>query len=385
MTSSRPQPSTGSDGPVSRPQISFDSQSNGLPGTRRLRLGVLTSRGRTLDAFFPELIREWQKNGVDVFGAAGDPARLIESDSIAGLTQTPQLGNLKTPSALADWIAKRSLDVVLTNTATASALVRVRNPAVPIIYFCHGLHWAHNREWSPLWKTAERLLLRHTTAAIVMNTEDEAWFGRRLGEDRVVRSPFGVGVPLERFQRTPTPPISGTVRLAWIGDFSTRKQPNVAVEVARRLRDSAVDFQLTMAGDGPLMDPVRSLITEHNLGNHVVLPGRADAGPLISSSHLLLHTSKWEGLARVLLESAAIGRNAYGFDVKGVRDVPSVQVVPSGDVASLTHRMIDDIRAGLPAQIYPDPSQMSPERHSDLVLRFIRHQLDIEKKKNSEQ
>lgn len=340
-----------------------------------MRLGVLTSVGKTLDAFFPELAYEWQKKGVDVFAAAGDRARLVESDLITGLTQNPQLGNFKAPKALADWIVKRSLDVVLTNTATASALVRVRHSAVPIVYFCHGLHWADNRDWSPVWKTAERILLRHTTAAIVSNTEDEAWLSKRLGKDKVIRLPFGVGVPLERFERTPAPPISGTVRLAWIGDFSSRKQPNVAIDVARQLRDFDIDFQLTMAGDGPLMGRVQSLIAEHDLSNHVTLPGRLDSGQLISSSHALVHTSKWEGLARVLLESAAIGRNAYGFDVKGVRDAPSIAIVRKDDVISLSRRLADDIRAGMPAQAYPDPSQMSSEKHADLVLQFVRSQL----------
>jgi glycosyltransferase involved in cell wall biosynthesis len=340
-----------------------------------LRLGVLTSLGRTLDAFFPELVREWQKDGVDVFGAAGDPAQLVDSDSIPGLTQVPQPSNFKTPRALADWITERSLDVVLTNTATASALVRVRKPAVPIIYFCHGLHWADNGEWAPVWKTVERQLLRHTTAAIVSNTEDEAWFSKHLGEGRVMRSPFGVGVPLARFKRTPTPPFSGLVRLAWIGDFSERKQPDVAVEIARRLRDAGMDFQLTMAGDGPLKVRVRSLVAAHGLDKHVLLPGRSSSGQLISASHALVHTSKWEGLARVLLESAAIGRNAYGFDVKGVRDVANVAVVPSGDVAAMSHLIVEDIRAGLPEQAFPEPSQMASAAHAELVLRFIREQL----------
>jgi len=341
---------------------------NASPG---LRIGVLTSLGRTLDAFFPELSREWEAQGAQVFAAAGDPAKLMPSDVIDGVTQSPSLSNFKASASLAKWIDERSLDVVLTNTATASALVRLRKQKVPIVYFCHGLHWTHNGEFSPVWKTIERLLLRNTRAAIVSNSEDEAWLARHLGSDLVAKLPYGVGVPTERFQRTPVPTIDGPLELAWIGDFSTRKQPLLAVDVAVHLNEAGANFRLTMAGSGPLEDEVALAIVKRGLQDRVHLPGRADSGELISNSHALLHTSKWEGLARVLLEAAAIGRNAYGFDVKGVRDAPSINVVEPGDTRALASAILRDIEGGFPTQSFPKPANMTSESHANLVLGHL--------------
>lgn len=344
-----------------------------VPGNERtMRLGILASLGGTLDAFFPELIREWQKQGVEVFGAAGDPSKQVKSDVITGLTRSPRLSNLLAPASLREWIDRHSLDVVLTNTATASALVRLHKPRVPIVYFCHGLHWKRNDEWSPVWRTVERYLLGHTTAAIVSNSEDEAWLNKYLGGGKVARLPFGVGVPIERFVRTPSPPLEGSTRLAWIGEFSARKRPEIGVEVARYLRDWGVDFRLTMAGEGAMMGRIREEISRHGLTDRVSLPGRTESGSLITRSHLLLHTSRWEGLARVLLEAAAIGRNSYGFEVKGVRDLASVATVQDGDARALATLIRDDIEKGLPAQPYPPPEDMTSAHHADIVLSNLR-------------
>lgn len=301
---------------------------------------------------------------------------LIESDVIDGLTQSPKLSNFRTPSSLSRWVDDRSLDVVLTNTATASALARLRKPPVPVVYFCHGLHWARNAEWSPIWKSAERLLLKHTTAAIVSNTEDEDWFRARIGDARVAKLPYGVGVPIERFPRTATPPLDPRIRIAWIGDFSTRKQPEAAVDVARHLKASGVDFQLTMAGSGPLMGRTATAISKYGLEDQITLPGRKDSGQLITNSHLLLHTSKWEGLARVLLEAVAIGRNTFGFDVKGVRDAPGISVVESGQAEALATAVRENIEAGLPPQGYPDPTAMTSATHARLILGHLERWLD---------
>lgn len=339
--------------------------------SRGLRIGVLTSLGRTLDAFFPELAREWEAQGAQVFAAAGDPAKLFESDIIAGLTQSPTLSNFRASASLSSWIDDRDLDVVLTNTATASALVRIRKRNVPVVYFCHGLHWADNEEFSPVWKSVERLLIRNTRAAIVSNSEDQAWLSRHLGQDSVAKLPFGVGVPIERYVRTPMPSVEGVIQLAWIGDFSSRKQPLLAVDVARHLRDAGLEFRLNMAGSGPLESEVAAAVVQYGLQEYVTLLGRKDSGVLISDSHAVVHTSKWEGLARVLLEAAAIGRNAYGFDVKGVRDAPSIKVVASGDAVALARAIVHDAERGLPPQRFPDVEKMTSESHADLVLGYL--------------
>jgi hypothetical protein len=48
----------------------------------------------------------------------------------------------------------------------------------------------------------------------------------------------------------------------------------------------------------------------------------------------------------VALEAAAVGRWTYGFDVKGLRDAPLVQLAPDGDVEILARLIHDDSARG---------------------------------------
>lgn len=59
-----------------------------------------------------------------------------------------------------------------------------------------------------------------------------------------------------------------------------------------------------------------------------------------------MHTAQWEGLPRVMLESLAIGRGSYAFDVKGVRDIPLSQLTTDGDAPELAARIGADWDSG---------------------------------------
>ena len=334
-----------------------------------MRLGLLTSVGRTLD-FFPEMISSWRAHGVEVFPAAGTPAGRVECDVVPGLTQSPRPMSVVAPLHLRRWIRRRSLDVVVTNTAVASALVRVAPTRTPIIYFCHGLHWSRGERAQP-WSLIEGLLAGRTRASIVLNEDDREWMVSRLGEHRVAKLPYGIGVPLTSFPRSALPDLAGVVRLAWLGDFSPRKRPFLALEVARHLAAAGVDFVLTMGGNGPLRPAVAQELQRSKLGSRVLIPGRVDAAALLKDSHALIHTATWEGLSSVLLETAAVGRNAYGLDVKGVSDAQSVCVVPDANAAALARTLAADLAKGLPAQDYPPAESMASERQAELVLQHL--------------
>jgi hypothetical protein len=142
---------------------------------------------------------------------------------------------------------RQRLDVVVTNTATASAIVRAAALPVPVVYFCHGLHWGNEQDGgATVWRSLERLLLRRTDGVITLNRDDEAWFRQRT--DRPVhRLPYGVGVPLEEFPAAPVP--AGPLTLLWAGDFSARKRPESGASLARMSRAvRPATFRMTAPG-----------------------------------------------------------------------------------------------------------------------------------------
>lgn len=68
-----------------------------------MRIGLLTSVGRTLDAFFTEIVHHWESQGHTVHCAAGTPATTLPVDVIPGVTQRPGPANAGVPRRLQAW------------------------------------------------------------------------------------------------------------------------------------------------------------------------------------------------------------------------------------------------------------------------------------------
>jgi glycosyltransferase involved in cell wall biosynthesis len=323
-----------------------------------LRIGVLASAGQTLDAFFIEIFDVWERFGSIVFPAAGTPSSHPGTSLIAGLTREPSLRNVITRSSLRNWIDKNEIDVVLTNTATASFLARSKSLSCPVSYFCHGLHWDRMDLMSMPYRYLERLALRNTAGVITINSDDYHWFGSNAPDTPLLRLTMGVGLDPQRYPRSA--PIRATeTRLLWIGEFSRRKNPMGAVSVAEHLRALKAPFKLSMLGNGPLYGKVRQAVRDRDLGEQVELHGRVPVASHLAKCHVVVHTAAWEGLPRVLLEALAVGRHIYGYDVKGVRDIPGINLCPPGDAQSMAIRISKDPGLQEMPQNLPSPDELS--------------------------
>lgn len=343
-----------------------------------MKIGVLASVGAMVDWFFPDIIASWEAAGHEVTIAAGTDTRDGSGRVIEGLTRRPGLSSTRAWSGLRAWAQDEQLDVVLTNSATASALARTARLPVPVVYFCHGLHWNEGTSASDrLWQVMERGLLRKTAGVITMNSDDHAWFSGRFPEGRILRLPTGVGLRPSAYPRVPPPRPDeagggSLLRLAWIGEFSHRKRPQLALDIAEALREHGVHFTLSMTGDGSLLGPTRDLIRRRDLDDHVSAAGPGDSAEVLAASYALIHTSAWEGLPRVMLEALAVGRPAYAFDVKGVRDIPRAVLFPEGEAGPLARRLADDWESGtLLEPLDFDPHTLDFSHSAEAVLRFL--------------
>ena len=317
-----------------------------------MRIGLLTSIPVTLEAFFPPWVERWRAQGHHVAPAsgpdeAGAAAQIDGAVAIRGITRDPSLINGTAHRRLRAWVRDERLDVVLTSTATASAIVRTARTGVPVVYFCHGLHVTDRpRRRDAAFLAVERALLPSTAGVVVLSGTDEDWFADRVRPGRpVLRLPAGVGLDLTRFTAAPAPPLGDGLRLVWIGEMVRNKRPLDAFAVVANLRGLGIDVSLTMLGEGPLLEQVRSAAPAG-----VDIVGLQDPVPAIASSHALLHTSEREGLPRVQLEAAAMGRASFGYDIRGVRDAPGATALGrSGDTDTLARAIAAWWRAGGPA------------------------------------
>jgi glycosyltransferase involved in cell wall biosynthesis len=113
---------------------------------------------------------------------------------------------------------------------------------------------------------------------------------------------------------------NNVIRLLWIGRFTSIKNPLLSLQafeyIHRELRSTV---ELTMVGDGELLQECVSWAQLRRLP--IKFSGWVkDVFPLISSSHLLLITSKNEGLPVVMLEAASLGVPTLATNVGGISD-----------------------------------------------------------------
>jgi glycosyltransferase involved in cell wall biosynthesis len=340
-----------------------------------MNIGFLTSIGATLDAFLLEIADDLRSRGHNVFLAAGTPTKKAPSTTLPGITRKPSLSNLHAHRDLSDWVSSNNLEVVVSSTATASALARLTLRACPVIYFCHGLHWERNSGSSGLaWKTVERALLRRTAGVITLNNDDEAWFAAKAPHLPRLRLRYGVGIDPEQYPRI-DPPGSKTVRLIWIGELTERKCPLSAVQVASALKKLGCDFHLDLLGDGPLRDQTLAEIRSNGLADRVTSHGRTPAQPFMVQSDALIHTARWEGLPRVFLEALSTGRQIFSFDAKGTRDLPDVRLSPFGDTQDMA-QAIEQWSVRRDSQMPPpDLGDLSYARAAEQIEHFVSHVL----------
>lgn len=101
------------------------------------------------------------------------------------------------------------------------------------------------------------------------------------------------------------------LNIIWVGRFINFKHPEMAVEVAAKLKESGVDFKLDMYGSGPLLKKVRELAEKNGVSNEVNFCGTIDNADLVKEMRhhdvLLFTSDKREGWGAVVNEAMGCG------------------------------------------------------------------------------
>lgn len=134
----------------------------------------------------------------------------------------------------------------------------------------------------------------------------------------------------------------GLLELGFVGLLEPRKNPDLALEVVRRLQDW--DVRLHFFGVGPEESRLRDASAE--LGSRVAFHGWASPSSIWPRIHLLLHPSWHEGASNSILEALSAGAMVLASDIREHREcLPATLLAPVNEPdvwARRIRRLIDD-------------------------------------------
>src|SRR5262249_47463196 len=129
------------------------------------------------------------------------------------------------------------------------------------------------------------------------------------------------GVDLKQFRKFPLPNKS-RVRILGVGSLFEVKRWDRLLKAALDLKTMDLDFEVEIAGGGPLRDSLQQLAQDLGVTDLVKFTGHTDDVPsLLAGSTFLVHTSDIEGCPNVVLEAMACARAVVATNVG---DIPGV-------------------------------------------------------------
>lgn len=182
----------------------------------------------------------------------------------------------------------------------------------------------------------------------------------------VPRSPLAFASPL--------PPLR-PIRLLYAGwlDNVNKRVLDLAM-LADALEGLGVAFELTVAGDGPLREPLRRRLALHEAAGRVRLSGAVAPGAmeaLYEASDVLVLVSRAEGAPLVVMEAMALGRGVAltagcGGALEAVRDGVEGVVVDVGDMTGMARRIARLAQDGVGLEALGRAAYAAAVRHFDI-------------------
>ena len=132
----------------------------------------------------------------------------------------------------------------------------------------------------------------------------------------------------------------GAPLVVQVAQLVGHKDPVNFVRAIAVANDRAPGLHALLVGEGPLRPAVESAIRELRLGDRLHLAGyRTDADALLAAAHVVVLSSREEGMGSVLLDALLIGRPIAATRAGGIPDIVehgvSGLLAPVGDSAAL--------------------------------------------------
>ncbi|TFH93001.1 glycosyltransferase family 4 protein [Vibrio ouci] len=213
-------------------------------------------------------------------------------------------------------------DIIGLHSSKAGILGRLaaKITGFPAIFTAHG--WSFAEGISPkkrkIYILIERIFSKLAIKIITVSKQDkDLAIKNRVSTDEhqvVIYNGVGPSLPTQK-----TNEESKTVKLIMVARFNKQKDHSTLINSLERL--AHLDWRLDLVGGGPLLNKIRKLVDESSVKNKInILGERNDVDELLSSSHIFLLISNWEGYPLSILEAMSSGLPVICSNVGGVNE-----------------------------------------------------------------
>lgn len=164
-----------------------------------------------------------------------------------------------------------------------------------------------------------RMLIKHTSLIIVNNTNDRDFVINKLKfhNTKVVHPPFTVKRLSQKKNN------SSVLRIFYAGRLSQQKGIELLIDTIRGLlskRDIAVEIKIAGSGDEHLEKKIQLLASSYQEVTYLGHVPNSEIGHLFDWADIVLVTSHYETLNKVVVEAAIAGKIVLSTDISGPRE-----------------------------------------------------------------
>lgn len=259
-------------------------------------------------------------------------------------------------------IKKNQYDIVHTHIAKAGVLGRLAAKIAGVPYIVHGIHGiTFPKTINPflrfLFKSIEKFCGRFTDVFIPVGEDiKQKYLNAGIGKPEQYYTIYS-GMELDRFYKAGNYSkdkinkiknelgiTEDEIVVGNVSKIQKRKGYKYYLEVANKLVKQYKNVKFLIVGSGPHEHEIKRQTKEMKLNENVIFTGyRTDVENMFAIFDIKVLTSLWEGLPRVLVQAAAVGKPIVSFDVDGVWEIvengKNGFIVPMKDIDAMTEKI----------------------------------------------
>ena len=275
--------------------------------------------------------------------------QLYNEDTV--IYELPAFLDMKNWPAFINYLMnKRNINFVFSTNSefgySTLPYIKANYPEIPIIDYVHMEEWynrngGYSRDSSAVESVIDKTLTcnGNTTKIFVdyfkrnPNSVETVYIG--VDENKYDPEKYNCEEQRMNFG------LSKKYVIGFICRISEQKRPLLLLEIIKKLKENRNDFEFLIAGDGNLLEKMKSKANSMGLKENIKFIGNVlDTAPVYSASDLTINCSIKEGLALTSYESLSMGVPVISSDVGGQKELINDEV---GIIVPL-HQDEEDIR-----------------------------------------